>query len=118
VLEANQAGREAGKPGVDAGAVDRAARSIISAAGYRDAFIHRTGHGLGMEAHEAPYIFAENDLILAPGMTFTVEPGIYLAGKGGVRIEDDVVVTSEGLESLTDFPRQMQPVEAFMGLNE
>lgn len=118
VLEANQAGREAGKPGVDAGAVDRAARSIISAAGYGDAFIHRTGHGLGMEAHEAPYIFAENDLILAPGMTFTVEPGIYLPGKGGVRIEDDVVVTSEGLESLTDFPRQMQPVEAFMGLDE
>jgi len=115
VLEANQAGREAGRPGVDAGAVDRAARSIISAAGYGEAFIHRTGHGLGMEAHEAPYIFAENDLILAPGMTFTVEPGIYLEGRGGVRIEDDVVVTAEGLESLTDFPRQVQPIEDFVG---
>ena len=115
VLEANQAGREAGKPGADAGAVDRAARSIISAAGYGEAFIHRTGHGLGVEAHEPPYIFAENGLILAPGMTFTVEPGIYLAGKGGVRIEDDVVVTAAGLESLTDFPRQVRPVEDYSG---
>jgi Xaa-Pro dipeptidase len=112
VLAANQAGREAGKPGVDAGAVDRAARSIISAAGYSQAFIHRTGHGLGMEAHEPPYIFAENDLILAPGMTFTVEPGIYLAGKGGVRIEDDVVVTQTGLVSLTDFPREVLSLES------
>ena len=111
VLEANQAGREAGVPGVDAGAVDRAARAIISRAGYGAAFIHRTGHGLGMEAHEPPYIFAENDLILAPGMTFTVEPGIYLAGKGGVRIEDDVVVTQTGLVSLTDFPREVLSLE-------
>lgn len=118
VLEANQAGRKAGKPGIDAGAVDRAARSIISDAGYGSSFIHRTGHGLGMEAHEPPYIFGGNDLILTPGMTFTVEPGIYLPGKGGVRIEDDVVVTSEGLESLTDLPRQVQSIEAFIGLNE
>jgi Xaa-Pro dipeptidase len=115
VVEANRAGRQAGFPGVDAGAVDRAARAVIADAGYGEAFIHRTGHGLGMEAHEAPYIFAENDLILAEGMTFTVEPGIYLAGKGGVRIEDDVVVTAEGLESLTDFPRQVAPIEDFTG---
>ncbi len=115
VLEANQAGRAAGRPGVKAGAVDLAARSIISAAGYSDAFIHRTGHGLGMEAHEAPYIFAGNDLILASGMSFTVEPGIYLEGKGGVRIEDDVVVMEKGLESLTDFPRKVQSVEEFAG---
>ncbi len=115
VRKANQAGREAGKPGVDAGAVDRAARSIISDAGYGSAFIHRTGHGLGLEAHEPPYIFSENDLILAPGMTFTIEPGIYLAGKGGVRIEDDVVITRDGLESLTDLPRQLRPIEEFTG---
>ncbi|MFW5714547.1 MAG: M24 family metallopeptidase [Brevefilum sp.] len=115
VLEANQAGRLAARPGVDAGAVDRAARSIITAAGYGSAFIHRTGHGLGMEAHEPPYIFEENDLILAPGMTFTVEPGIYLTRKGGVRIEDDVVVTSQGSESLTDFPRRVRSVEDFKG---
>jgi Xaa-Pro dipeptidase len=113
VLEANRAGRRAGMPGRDAGAVDRAARSVITAAGYDDAFFHRTGHGLGMEAHEPPYIFAENELILAPGMTFTVEPGIYLAGKGGVRIEDDVVVTDAGLESLTDFPREVRSVEDY-----
>ncbi len=115
VLEANQAGREAGKPGVEAGAVDRSARSIISAAGYGEAFIHRTGHGLGLEAHEPPFIFGDNDLILAPGMTFTVEPGIYLPGKGGVRIEDDVLVTTNGLESLTDFPRQVRQIKKVIG---
>jgi Xaa-Pro dipeptidase len=113
VLEANRAGRETGKPGGDAGAVDRAARFVIAEAGYGDAFFHRTGHGLGMEAHEPPYIFGENEFILAPGMTFTVEPGIYLADKGGVRIEDDVVITETGLESLTDFPRDVLPVEDY-----
>ena len=115
VLEANQAGRQAGKPGLDAGAVDRAARSVISGAGYGEFFIHRTGHGLGMEAHEPPYIYEENGLILGVGMTFTVEPGIYLPGKGGVRIEDDVVVTESGLESLTDLPRKVLPLENFIG---
>lgn len=113
VLEANQAGRRAGRPGVDAGMVDRAARSVIVGAGYGEAFIHRTGHGLGMEAHEPPYIFAENDFILAEEMTFTIEPGVYLVGRGGVRIEDDVVVTDEGLESLTDFPREVSPLEDY-----
>lgn len=114
VRQANQAGREAGAQGLPAGAVDRAARAVIEAAGYGPAFFHRTGHGLGMEAHEAPYIYAENDLILTPGMTFTVEPGIYLPGKGGVRIEDDVVVTADGLQSLTDLPREVLPVENFI----
>ena len=114
VLAANRAGRAAGKPGLDAGAVDRAARAAITAAGYGPAFTHRTGHGLGMEAHEAPYIFGENDLPLAAGMTFTVEPGIYLGGRGGVRIEDDVVVTADGLESLTDLPRQVLSVEDYL----
>jgi Xaa-Pro dipeptidase len=112
VLKANQAGREAGRPGVDAGAVDRAARAVITGAGYGAAFFHRTGHGLGMEAHEPPYIYGENELILAPGMTFTVEPGIYLPGKGGVRIEDDVAVTETGLVSLTDLPREVSPLES------
>lgn len=114
VLKANQAGRDAGKPGVDAGVVDRAARAVIANAGYGSAFTHRTGHGLGMEAHESPYIYDGNDQILAPGMTFTVEPGIYLAGKGGIRIEDDVVVTENGLESLTDLPRRVLPLEDFI----
>jgi Xaa-Pro dipeptidase len=114
VRQANHAGRHAGKAGVSAGTVDHAARAVIEAAGYGEAFFHRTGHGLGMEAHEAPYIYAENDQILSPGMTFTVEPGIYLPGKGGVRIEDDVVVTADGLQSLTDLPREVLPVENFI----
>ncbi len=115
VLEANQAAFAAGKSGLDAGTIDRAARSVIAGAGYGPAFIHRTGHGLGMEAHEAPYIFGENDRILSEGMTFTIEPGIYLTDRGGVRIEDDVVVMGTGLESLTDLPRKVLPLEDFMG---
>ena len=115
VRAANEAGRKAGKPGLAAGVVDRAARAVIDEAGYGPYFTHRTGHGLGMEAHEPPYIFAENNLVLAKGMTFTVEPGIYLPGKGGVRIEDDVVVTADGLESLTDLPREVLPIEDFIG---
>jgi len=113
VLAANSAARGTGKPGICAGDVDFAARDVIEKAGFGAYFIHRTGHGLGMEAHEAPYIFAENDLILNEGMTFTIEPGIYLPGKGGVRIEDDVVVTTNGLESLTDLPRHVLPIDLF-----
>lgn len=116
VQAANAAGRQAGRPGLDAGAVDRAARDVIERAGYGPFFIHRTGHGLGMEAHEPPYIFGENDLVLTEGMTFTVEPGIYLPGRGGVRIEDNVVVTAAGLESLTDLSRAVLPVEDFTGV--
>lgn len=115
VMQANYSARQIGQPGIEAGAVDRAARSVISTAGYGHAFIHRTGHGLGLEAHEDPYIFGENDSTLTTGATFTIEPGIYLPGKGGVRIEDDVVVTKDGLESLTDLPRQLLPLEDFMG---
>jgi Xaa-Pro dipeptidase len=116
VLQANQAGRAAGQAGLPAGVVDQAARSVISQAGYAEAFIHRTGHGLGLEAHEEPYIFDGNSIELGIGMTFTVEPGIYLVGKGGVRIEDDVVVTENGLESLTDMPRALLPVEGLMNI--
>jgi len=113
VLAANSAARATGKPGICAGDVDFAARDVIEKAGFGTYFIHRTGHGLGMEAHEAPYIFGENDLILSEGMTFTIEPGIYLPGKGGVRIEDDVVITANGLESLTDLPRHVLPLDLF-----
>lgn len=107
VLEANRAGKEACKPRVAAEEVDRAARRVIRDAGYGDFFTHRTGHGIGLEVHEPPYIVEGNALALEPGMTFTVEPGIYLPGRGGARIEDDVVITAGGAESLTSFPREL-----------
>jgi Xaa-Pro dipeptidase len=107
VAEANAAGRAAARPGIPAGDVDRAARAVIEHAGYGPNFIHRVGHGIGMEAHEGPYMFAENMLLLAPGMTFTVEPGIYLPGRGGVRIEDNVLITEGGAEILSDYPREL-----------
>lgn len=107
VKEANAAGQAAGRPGLRAGDVDHAARGVIQRGDYGPFFTHRTGHGLGMEGHEAPYMFAENDLLLQEGMVYTVEPGIYLPGKGGVRIEDDMVVTADGAASLTDFPREL-----------
>jgi Xaa-Pro dipeptidase len=110
VAEANGAGRAAGKPGVAAGTVDQAARAVITAAGYGEYFTHRTGHGLGMETHEQPYMFGENTLSLAEGMTFTVEPGIYLPGRGGVRIEDDVAIIATGTETLSSLPRELYHV--------
>jgi len=111
VAEANAAGRAAARPGVPAGEIDKAARQVIIKAGYGQYFTHRTGHGLGMEGHEAPYIYSENQMELSPGMTFTVEPGIYLPGQNGVRIEDDVVITSDGAESLTTLPRVLRIIE-------
>ena len=107
VNQANAAGRAASRPGVAAGEVDRAARAVIDAGGYGAAFFHRTGHGLGMEEHEPPYLFGENTLTLTPGMTFTVEPGIYLSGRGGVRIEDNMAITADGAETLSDMPRNL-----------
>jgi Xaa-Pro dipeptidase len=107
---ANQAGRDAAKPGASCGSVDDAAREVIEDSGYGEYFTHRTGHGLGMEPHEEPYMRAGNSLILEPGMTFTVEPGIYLEGRGGVRIEDNVVITESGAETLTSFPRELQMI--------
>jgi len=107
VLEANTASRDLARPGLSAHEVDQAARAVISAGGYGPYFTHRTGHGLGLESHEEPYIRQGNPLILQPGMTFTIEPGIYLPQRNGVRIEDDVVITSNGLESLTDYPREV-----------
>jgi Xaa-Pro dipeptidase len=87
--------------------VDCAAREVIDQAGFGEFFTHRTGHGLGMEAHETPYIFTGNSEKLEPGMTYTVEPGIYLPNKGGVRIEDDVLITPDGAISLSDYPREL-----------
>jgi Xaa-Pro dipeptidase len=106
-LAANQSGRLAVRPNLPAQEVDRAARRAISQAGYGQFFIHRTGHGLGLETHEPPYLVEGNLDLLQAGMTFTVEPGVYLPGLGGVRIEDDVLVTEAGRETLTTLPRDL-----------
>jgi Xaa-Pro dipeptidase len=110
VQEANAAGRAAGKPGVPCAEVDKAARTVIESAGYGEYFWHRTGHGIGMEPHEEPYIRGDNMQLLEPGMAYTVEPGIYLPGRNGARVEDNVVVTATGSESLSDMPREMRVV--------
>jgi Xaa-Pro aminopeptidase len=98
--EAQRAAVAAVRPGVAAQAVDAAARDLIAAAGHGEAFLHRTGHGIGLDAHEDPYIVAGNDTPLEPGMAFSIEPGIYLAGRHGARIEDIVVCTPDGVERL------------------
>jgi Xaa-Pro dipeptidase len=110
VQDANAAGRAAVRPGVTCSEVDAAARRVIERGGYGERFTHRTGHGLGLQVHEPPYIVAGNEMVLEPGMTFTIEPGIYLPGRGGVRIEDNVVVTADGCESLTTFVRDWTPI--------
>ncbi len=107
VARANEAGRRRVAPGVRCEEIDRATREVIGGAGFGQYIFHRTGHGLGLEVHEAPGIVEGNSLALAPGMTFTVEPGVYVAGQGGVRIEDDVVVTQDGGESLTNLTREL-----------
>lgn len=108
VLNANEAGRQAVAPNISCGFVDAAAREQIEAAGFGDQFIHRTGHGIGLEAHELPYLHAGNESALAPGMVLTVEPGIYLPERGGLRIEDDVLVTEAGRETLSTRGRELE----------
>lgn len=100
VEEANRVSRSVIGPGVPCQEVDRWARSVIAGAGYGRNFIHRTGHGIGLEVHEHPYMVEGNDLLLQPGMVFSVEPGIYLPGRFGVRIEDIVVCTDRGADEL------------------
>jgi Xaa-Pro aminopeptidase len=103
VLAANEAGRAAVRPGVSAGEVDRTARAVLERAGYGPYFTHRTGHGLGLEVHEGPWIAAGNPMCLEEGMVFSVEPGVYLPGKFGIRIEDIVAVGPTGPQLLTGF---------------
>jgi Xaa-Pro aminopeptidase len=108
--EAQQAAVDAVRPGATAGEVDEAARAVLEDAGLGENFIHRTGHGIGLAVHEEPYIVAGNDTVLRPGMTFSVEPGIYFPGEWGARIEDIVVVTDTGSESLNTRPRGLTGV--------
>ncbi|PWB71647.1 MAG: aminopeptidase P family protein [Anaerolineales bacterium] len=110
VQESNAAGRMAAKPGVPCADVDKAAREVIEKSGYGKYFTHRTGHGIGMEGHEEPYMRGDNMQLLEPGMAFTVEPGIYLPERNGVRIEDNVVITKGGAEVLSDMPREIRVV--------
>ncbi|MEV4095454.1 M24 family metallopeptidase [Streptosporangium saharense] len=104
---AQEAACQAVRPGVSCESVDAAAREVIAAEGYGDYFIHRTGHGIGLETHEEPYIVAGNTEALAPGHAFSVEPGIYLPGEHGARIEDILVCTEEGGERLNHRPREL-----------
>ena len=110
VLAAQQAAFEAVRPGVAAQDVDRAARTVITDAGYGDRFVHRTGHGIGLEVHEPPYIVEGDETPLEPGMTFSDEPGIYLEGRFGVRIEDQVAVTAQGAQRLNEASRELTVV--------
>jgi Xaa-Pro dipeptidase len=110
VMSANRAGRDAIAPSITAGEIDRAGRAEIEAAGYGESFTHRIGHGLGLEAHEEPYIYPGSQESLAGGMTFTIEPGVYRRGWGGVRIEDDVVVTATGGRSLSSLERELKVI--------
>lgn len=110
VQESNAAGRAAGKPGAPCADVDIAAREVIEKSGYGKYFTHRTGHGIGMEGHEDPYMRNDNLQLLEPGMAYTVEPGIYLPNRNGVRIEDNVVVTEFGVDILSDMPREIRVV--------
>ncbi len=110
VLEAQNAAIEKAAPGVPCFEVDAAARRVIERAGYGEYFTHRLGHGLGIDVHEPPYMVAHNRTLLEPGMTFTSEPGIYLPGRFGVRIEDDVLVTEKGAESLSPRVERLEPI--------
>jgi Xaa-Pro aminopeptidase len=110
VRTAQDTGVRMARPGVACQDVDRATRSVISDAGYGEYFIHRTGHGIGLDVHEDPYIVEGNDLQLKPGMIHSVEPGIYLDGRFGVRVEDIVVISENGAERLNHASRELRVV--------
>ena len=110
VRQAQQAGFEAVRPGVACQEIDRAARKVISDAGYGEYFIHRVGHGIGLTTHEPPYMIEGETHLIEPGMCFSIEPGIYLPGRFGVRIEDIVVATEDGGRRLNNTDREMRIV--------
>ncbi|MEV0647215.1 Xaa-Pro peptidase family protein [Phytomonospora sp. NPDC050363] len=104
---AHQAGVDAVRPGVTASSVDAATRAVLTDAGYGEFFTHRTGHGIGLDGHEAPYIVDGDDTVLAPGMAFSIEPGVYIPGRHGARIEDIVVCTETGVTRLDTLPTEV-----------
>ncbi len=106
-MAANQAALEAVRPGAACQEIDRAARRVLTDAGYGEAFIHRVGHGLGLSVHEEPYLVEGNTLPLAEGMVFSDEPGVYFPDSFGVRIEDTVVCTADGGRRLNDATRTL-----------
>lgn len=110
VLAANAKGREISRPGITASDVDDAVLTVLEQSQFAQFCRHKTGHGLGLDVHEAPQIMRGNKEMLEPGMVFTIEPGLYREGEAGVRIEDDVVVTETGIECLTSFPRELRIV--------
>ncbi len=111
VLNAQIASLEASKPGNRIGDLDQVARDVITDAGYGNYFPHRIGHGMGINVHEFPSMSHLNNDILLEGMVYTIEPGIYIPGVGGVRIEDDVLITKEGYETLTKYPKELKIIE-------
>lgn len=107
MARAQQAAVDAIRPGVRCKEIDRAARSVIEEAGYGAQFTHRTGHGIGIDIHEAPYFSASDETVLQPGMVMSVEPGIYVDGVGGFRHSDTIIVTKDGCDVLTKFPKNL-----------
>ncbi|QKX52879.1 aminopeptidase P family protein (plasmid) [Planococcus glaciei] len=107
---AQQTALDSVKPGVTAHEVDQAAREVIESHGYGEYFTHRTGHGLGLNSHEMPYLMKNNEMVLLPGMAFSVEPGIYLPDKVGVRIEDNLIITEDGFINLMSLPKELLTV--------
>ena len=111
VEKAVQAAMKAARPGAKASDVDAAARGVITDAGYGDYFVHRTGHGLGIDIHEPPYITATSETVLEEGMVFSIEPGIYMPGRFGIRLEDIVILREDGPEILSSLPRDLHIVQ-------
>lgn len=110
VLAANTKGREVSRAGMTASDVDDAVQKVLEQSQFAEFRRHKTGHGLGLDVHEAPQIMRGNTQMLEPGMVFTIEPGLYREGEAGVRIEDDVFVTENGIDCLTSFPRELRIV--------
>jgi len=108
VRAANALGRRMAGPGVTADELDRAVTDVLRASPFAEMIVHKTGHGLGLDVHEAPQVMVGNHRTLEPGFVITIEPGLYGAGDVGIRIEDDVTITEDGARSLTSFPRELR----------